>query len=127
VITRLQSFDNLQAFEFAATQVVPTAGSRCGCQGGRGIFIRAERGSLPGDPSCAFAPFQDPGRTDDPSPLTVSSVLPLPLRKQRLQRHGYIEANARLRHLLSTLPGGCYHCPGKNRFRLAGSPLPGGS
>jgi len=35
-------------------------------------------GSLrfPGDPSCAFAPLQDPGRTDDPSPLAVSSVLP---------------------------------------------------
>jgi len=35
-------------------------------------------GSLrfPGDPSCAFAPLQDPGRTDDPSPLADSSVLP---------------------------------------------------
>jgi len=32
-------------------------------------------GSLrfPGDPSCAFAPFQDPGRTDAPSPITVAS------------------------------------------------------
>src|SRR5215467_2736420 len=32
-------------------------------------------GSLrfPGDPSCAFAPFQDPGRTDAPSPLAVAS------------------------------------------------------
>src|SRR5262249_2736380 len=27
VLTRLQSFDNLQASEFAATQVVPTAGT----------------------------------------------------------------------------------------------------
>src|SRR5215469_10049207 len=45
-ITRLQSFDNLQASEFAATQVVPTAGNRHGCQGGRGVYIRAERGSL---------------------------------------------------------------------------------
>src|SRR5215475_11708643 len=30
-----------------ATQVVPTAGIQCGCQGGRGVYIRAERGSLP--------------------------------------------------------------------------------
>src|SRR5215510_10707496 len=45
--TRLQSFDNLQASEFAATPVVHTAGIQCGCQGGRGVYIRAERGSLP--------------------------------------------------------------------------------
>src|SRR6516225_4808538 len=45
--TRLQSFDNLQASEFAATQVVPTASIQCGCRGGRGVCIRAERGSLP--------------------------------------------------------------------------------
>src|SRR5262249_8221576 len=30
-----------------ATQIVPTAGLQCGCQGGRGVYIRAERGSLP--------------------------------------------------------------------------------
>ena len=28
---------------------------------------------FPGDPSCAFAPVQDPGRTDAPSPITVAS------------------------------------------------------
>src|SRR5215472_3635290 len=47
VLTRLQSFDNLQASEFAATQVVPTAGIPFGCQGSRGVYIRAVRGSLP--------------------------------------------------------------------------------
>jgi hypothetical protein len=47
VISRLQSFDNLQASEFAATQVVPTAGIQSGYQGSRGVCIRAERGSLP--------------------------------------------------------------------------------
>src|SRR6266508_4566878 len=38
-------------------------------------------GSLrsPGDPSRASAPFQYPGRTDVPSPLAVTSMLP-PLR-----------------------------------------------
>jgi hypothetical protein len=45
--TRLQSFVDLQASELAATQVVPTADIRYGCQGGRGIYIRAVRGSLP--------------------------------------------------------------------------------
>ena len=42
-----QSFDNLRASEFAATQVVPTAGVHSGCRGGRGVYVRAERGSLP--------------------------------------------------------------------------------
>ena len=46
-ITRLQSFTNVQASEFAATQVVPTAGIQFECQGGRGVYIRAVRGSLP--------------------------------------------------------------------------------
>src|SRR5215470_16221171 len=46
-LTRLQSFDNLQASEFAATQVVPTADIQSGRQGSRGVYIRAERGSLP--------------------------------------------------------------------------------
>src|SRR5215471_15444990 len=45
--TRLQSFVDLQASEFAATQVVPTADIQYGCQGGRGVYIRAVRGSLP--------------------------------------------------------------------------------
>jgi hypothetical protein len=30
-----------------ATQIVLTAGLQCGCQGGRGVYIRAERSSLP--------------------------------------------------------------------------------
>src|SRR4029077_5611814 len=31
---------------------------------------------FPDDPSRAYAPLFDPGRTDDPSPFTVSSMLP---------------------------------------------------
>src|SRR5262249_14202289 len=42
-----QSFDNLQASEFAATQVVPTSGVPSGRRGCRGVYVRAERGSLP--------------------------------------------------------------------------------
>jgi hypothetical protein len=46
-LSQLQSFDNVQASEFAATQVVPTACIHFECQGGRGVYVRAERGSLP--------------------------------------------------------------------------------
>src|SRR6476659_2613364 len=81
----------------------------------------------PGDPSCAFASFQDPGRIDDPSPLTVSSMLPPLVRQRRLQRINHIGAIARLQHLLPTLQEWCCHHPCKARFRPAGSPLPGGS
>jgi hypothetical protein len=79
-------------------------------------------GSLrfPGDPSCASAPVYDPGRTDDPSPMAVSPVLPLPARRQRLQRDVNIGATAGLQHLLSTLHEWCCHHPCKTRFRLAG-------
>src|SRR5271168_1292512 len=59
--------------------------------------------------------------------LSVSSMLP-PLRRQRrLRRHGYIGAIAGLQHLLPTLQEWCCHHPCKAHFRLAGSPLPGGS
>ena len=58
--------------------------------------------------------------TDNPSPVAVSSVLPPLQGKRRLQRNEDIGATARLRHLLSTLHGGCCHCPCKTRFRLAG-------
>ena len=48
VISRLQSFVDLQASEFAATQVVPTAEHPTSdAQGGRGVYVRAQRGLLP--------------------------------------------------------------------------------
>jgi hypothetical protein len=59
--------------------------------------------------------------------MAVPLVLPLLQRKQRLQRVFDIEATAGLQHLLSTLHGGCCHCPCKTRFRLAEWPLPGGT
>src|SRR5262245_18130936 len=46
-LTRLQSFDDLQASEFAAAQVVPTAGTEYGVRAAVAFYIRAERGSLP--------------------------------------------------------------------------------
>jgi len=51
---------------------------------------------FPDDPSCASAPFQDPGRTDAPWPIPVASMLPLLTGEQRLQRVTNIEATARL-------------------------------
>jgi hypothetical protein len=59
--------------------------------------------------------------------LSVSSMLP-PLRGQRrLQRVSYFGAITRLQHLLPTIQEWCCHHPCKDRFRLAGLPLPGGS
>ena len=59
--------------------------------------------------------------------LTVSSMLPPLVRQRRLQRINHIGAITRLQHLLPTLQEWCCHHPYKARFRLAGSPLPGGS
>ena len=38
---------------------------------------------FPDDPSCASAPFQDPGRTDAPSPITVASGAALAVEKAK--------------------------------------------
>src|SRR6202040_1293996 len=59
--------------------------------------------------------------------LTVSSMLPPLLPQRGLQRVSHFGAVARLQHLLPTLQEWCCHHPCKARFRLAGSPLPGGS
>ena len=54
-----------------------------------GCFVWTPMGSLrsSGDPSRAFAPLQDPGRTDVASPLTTTSMLPPLGRRRRLRRH----------------------------------------
>ena len=59
-----------------------------GCPFSGSLVAWTRMGSLrsPGDPSCAFAPLQDPGRTDVPSPLTVTSMLPPLGRRRRLRR-----------------------------------------
>src|SRR5271157_2578888 len=67
-----------------------------------------------------------PAESTIPRLLTVSSMLPLLPSQQRLQRNGNFGATARLQHLLPTLQEWCCHHPCKARFRLAGSPLPGG-
>jgi hypothetical protein len=47
-----------------------------------------------GDPSCASAPFQDPGRADAASPLAATSMLP-PLSGQRRPRRWLISGLTR--------------------------------
>jgi hypothetical protein len=77
-------------------------------------------------PCLCLVPGPRPNRRSLAS-LSVSSMPP-PLRRQRrLQRVSYFGAIARLQHLLPTLQEWCCHHPCKARFRLAGSPLPGGS
>jgi len=80
-----------------------------------------------GNPSRAFAPFQDPGRTDVSSPWTATPVLP-PLSGRRRLRHWLISG-------LTRSFGTCCHtlhvCRCRTRARLASGwparPLPGGS
>ena len=83
---------------------------------------------FPGDPSCASGPLSDPGRTDDPSPIDglVDAAPTLPTARASAvdEFRGSI---TRLWHLLPTLHEWCCHHPCKARFRLAGSPLLGGS
>ena len=82
---------------------------------------------FPGVPSRAFASFQDPGRTDVPSPIDgIADAVPASstAKTSAFRNFGAI---ARLRHPLLTLHECCCHHPCKARFRLAGSPLPGGS
>jgi len=54
-----------------------------------GCLVWTQMGSLrsSGDPSRAFAPLQDPGRTDVASPLATTSMLPPLGRRRRLRRH----------------------------------------
>ena len=90
-------------------------------------WTRAGSHRFPGDPSRAFAPVQDPGRTDDPSPNDgfVDAAPALPTAKAPAIIISRLLT--RLQHLLPTLQERCCHHPCKARFRLAGSPLPGGS
>jgi len=60
--------------------------SRCPIRPARRTWTRTGSLRSSGDPSCASAPFPDPGRTDVPSPFSVTSMLPpLPIQR-RLRR-----------------------------------------
>ena len=82
----------------------------------------ARAGSLrfPGDPSHAFALFQDPGRAGRTSPMAVLTSPPPVNPNRRPQRVHYLGADAGLQHPLSTLHERRRRRPCKTRFRLAG-------
>ena len=87
----------------------------------RHSLSRTQAGShrFPGDPSHAFAPVQDPGRTDDPHPDGVVDAAPAqPTAKAPAMIISRLLT--RLRHLLPTLHDGRRRTPCKARFRLVG-------
>jgi hypothetical protein len=87
----------------------------------RHTLTRTQAGShrFPGDPSHAFAPVQDPGRTDDPHPDGVVDAAPA---QPTAKAPAIIISRllTRLRHLLPTLHDGRRRTPCKARFRLVG-------
>ena len=95
-----------------------------------GLLSRGRERDLPGSQAFRSVPLprsRTPAEPTLPRLVTVSSMLP-PLPSQRgLQRNGNFGATTRLQHLLPTLHEWCCHHPCKARFRLAGSPLPGGN
>jgi len=95
-----------------------------------GLLSRGRERDLPGFQAIRPVPLprsRTPAESTIPRLLTVPSMLPPLVRQRRLQRINHIGAIARLQHLLPTLQEWCCHHPCKARFRLAGSPLPGGS
>ena len=95
-----------------------------------GLLSRGRERDLPGSQAIHPVPLprsKTPAEPTIPRLLTVSSMLPPLVRQRRLQRINHFGAIARLQHLLPTLQEWCCHHPCKARFRLAGSPLPGGS
>ena len=82
-------------------------------------WTRAGSHRFPGDPSHAFAPVQDPGRTDDPHPDGVVDAVPA---QPTAKAPAIIISRllTRLRHLLPTLHDGRRRTPCKARFRLVG-------
>ena len=91
---------------------------------------RADNAGLlrfPAGPSHTYAVLQDPGRIEMSSPLAAIPMLPPhPTQRRLRQAHDFV-ANTRPQCLLSMLHERRYRRPCKTGFRLAGSPLPGGS
>ena len=87
----------------------------------------AQAGSLrfPGHPSYAFALFQDPGRAERTSSVTVLAVLPPGYPRRRPPHAHNLEADTWLQHPLSTLHERRCRRLCKTRFRLAGCAFAG--
>lgn len=95
-----------------------------------GLLSRGRERDLPGSQTIHPVPLprsRTPAEPTIPRLLTGSSMLPPLFGQRRLQRDRDVGAIAGLQHLLPTLQEWCCHHPCKARFRLAGSPLPGGS
>ena len=95
-----------------------------------GLLSRGRERDLPGSQAIRPMPLprsRTPAEPTIPRLLTGSSMLPPLFGQRRLQRDRDVGAIAGLQHLLPTLHEWCCHHPCKARFRLAGSPLPGGS
>ena len=95
-----------------------------------GLLSRGRERDLPGSQAIHPVPLprsKTPAEPTFPRPLTGSPMLPPLLQQRRLQRFKNFGAIAGLQHLLPTLQEWRYRHPCKARFRLAGSPLPGGS
>ena len=76
-------------------------------------------------PCLCLVPGPRPNRRPSPIDGFVDAA-PAPFTA-RASAFGNFGATTRLQHLLPTLHEWCRHHPCKARFRLAGSPLPGGS
>ena len=95
-----------------------------------GLLSRGRERDLPGFQAIHPVPLprsKTPAEPTFPRLLTVSSILPPFERRRGLRLDENFGAVPRLQHLLPTLQEWCCHHPCKARFRLAGSPLPGGS
>ena len=95
-----------------------------------GVLSRGRKRDLSGSQAIHPMPLprsKTPAGSTSPRQSAVSPMLPPPTRRRRLQRGNDIEATAGLQHLLPTLHEWRRRHPCKARFRLAGSPLPGGS
>jgi hypothetical protein len=60
------------------------------------VWTRAGSHRFPGDPSHAFAPVQDPGRTDDPSPSRCRRCCPRSTQSEGSNDHNFEATHAAL-------------------------------
>src|SRR6516165_7851948 len=104
------------------------SGLGCRQPGVSGSFTWTPIGSLrsPGDPSCAFAPLLDPGRTDVPLPWRSHRCCPRLMNNEGFGQWGFRGSITQLQHLLSYASHFVLPLARKAGFRLAGWPLPGG-
>jgi len=96
-----------------------------------GLFragARAESPGFPGDPSCASALLQHPGRAGKPSPWSgLADAAPGEQHTEGLSGYLISRLTTQLQHLLPTLHEQRCRRPCKAHFRLVGCAFAGGS